>query len=100
MQHFHLHKTDFAIANGGHPTAFDASNLDAIVTLDLSSISSKSVAADKASVERGTDICRLDMYQLLDSKEFTVAEARAGTVGAGGFLFAGGILISAPKYGW
>lgn len=66
MQHLHHHSIDFAIANGGHSTVLGASNLDAVVTLDLSSISSISVAADKASVELGTGIRRLDMYQRLD----------------------------------
>lgn len=100
MQHLYQQNIDFAIVNGGHSTVLGASNLDTGITLDLSSISSISVAADNASIEIGTGTRWQDLYQLLDPKRLTVAGARAGTVGAGGFLLGGGISISAPRYGW
>lgn len=100
VHYMHQHGTDFAINNGGHSTVLSASNLDTGITLDLSYIASISVAADNTSVKIGTGAHWHDVYRLLDPKGLTVAGARAGSVGAGGFLLGGGISISAPQYGW
>jgi hypothetical protein len=100
MHYLHQHRINFAVTNGGHSTVLGASNLDTGVTLDLSSITSISVGADNASLEVGTATLWHDVYRLLDPKGLTVAGARAGSVGAGGFLLGGGISISAPQYGW
>ena len=100
VQYLYQHNVDFVVANGGHSTVPGASNLDGGITLDLSSISSISVAADNGSVRIGTGTRWRNVYRSLDPIGLTVAGARAGSVGAGGFLLGGGISISAPRHGW
>lgn len=75
IQYLYHHNIDIAIANGGHSTVSGASNLDAGITLDLSSISSISLAADNFSVKIGPGTGWIDVYHLLDLKELTVAGA-------------------------
>ena len=100
VQYLYHHNIDFVVANGGHSIVPGASNLDGGITLDLSSISSISVTTDNASISIGTGARWRDVYQLLDPIGLTVSGARAGSVGAGGFLLGGGISISAPRHGW
>jgi hypothetical protein len=100
VQYLYQHNVDIVVANGGHSTVPGASNLDGGITLDLSALASISVAADNASVRIGTGTRWRDVYRSLDPIGLTVAGARAGSVGAGGFLLGGGISISAPRHGW
>lgn len=100
LRYLHDHAIDFAIANGGHSTVLGASNLDTGITLDLSHLASISAAEDEGSVTIGTGARWSDVYNRLDPLGTTVAGARAGSVGTGGFLLGGGISILAPMKGW
>ncbi len=79
----------FAISSGGHATAFGASNLNDGITLDLSRLNTVSLAPDRSYVDIGTGARWLDVYQMLDPVNLTVAGGRAGSVGVGGYLLGG-----------
>ena len=100
MAYLHKHDVGFAIVSGGHGTATGASNVDAGVTIDLSALSAVSVASDKSLVSIGSGARWEDVYKFLDPTGITIAGARAGTVGAGGFLLGGGVSTLATKHGW
>ncbi|EXJ69781.1 uncharacterized protein A1O5_06852 [Cladophialophora psammophila CBS 110553] len=84
----------FAITSGGHSTAHGASNLNDGITLDLSALSSVSVAHDYSYVEVGTGARWLDIYQILDPLGLAVSGGRAASVGIGGYLLGG---LSPPE---
>ncbi|KIW92802.1 uncharacterized protein Z519_06651 [Cladophialophora bantiana CBS 173.52] len=90
----------FAITSGGHSTAHGASNLNDGITLDLSGLSSVSVAPDYLYVEVGPRTRWLDIYQILDPLGQTVSGGRASSVGVGGYLLGGGISMLSGRYGW
>lgn len=100
VQYLSQHEIDVAITSGGHSTVVGATNLHAGVTLDLSALSAISLAEEQSTVTFGPGTRWLDIYQRLDPLGMTVAGARAGSVGAGGFLLGGGISILAASRGW
>lgn len=100
MQVLHQAETDFTIANGKHMTALGASNGNDLVVLDLSELTSIEVDIRNTTVELGTGAMWSDVYEVLDPESITVAGARAGSVGVGGFLLGGGISTLASEYGW
>lgn len=100
IQYLSEHDIDIAIVSGGHSTTVGATNLDSGVTLDLSALSSIIISSDRFSVTFGPGTRWLQVYEHLDPHGLTVAGARAGSVGAAGFLLGGGISILAPNWGW
>ena len=94
------HDVNFAIVSGGHSVLVGASNIQSGVTLDLSRLSRIVVSHDLVSTEVGAGARWYDVYKTLELKNKTMAGARIGSVGAGGFLLGGGISAVVARYGW
>jgi hypothetical protein len=100
MKYMNGADVDFSIVSGGHGTAEHASNFEHGMTVDLSNINSVTLSDDGSEVRIGTGAHWNKVYHILDIHNLTVAGARAGSVGVGGFLLGGGISHLATSHGW
>jgi hypothetical protein len=83
--------TAFAIRSGGHATNSGFSNIDAGVTLDLTSLNHVDIIQDGEHVTAsvGTGASWADVYEVLDAHGRSLNGGRASGVGIGGFLSGG-----------
>ena len=86
----HTSTPEFAFRCGGHSFFAGAANIDGGVTIDLRSLNSFELSADRktASVGGGS-IWSENVYPNLDPHNLTVAGGRIAGVGVGGFLTGG-----------
>ena len=90
-----------AVESGGHSSVVGASNINGTgVTLDLSRLASIELCPGRSTVKVGVGARWLDVYTTLEQYGLTVAGARAGTVGVGGFILGGGLSWFASSHGW
>jgi len=90
----------FAIKGQGHAPAQGFANIQSGVTLDLTSLTDVYLSHDLSSTSVGIGSNWSAVYEVLDPYNVTVAGARNGAVGVGGFLLGGGISFYAPREGW
>ncbi|MCJ1313532.1 hypothetical protein MMC25_007211 [Agyrium rufum] len=94
-------RVPFAIKSGGHSFRHGASNInESGIAIDMSLINQIIVSQDERSVTVGVGAKWQDVYRLLEKRDLTVAGARAGGVGVGGFLLGGGVSWYANEIGW
>lgn len=79
----------FAIRSGGHTPWAGANNINAGVTIDMSSINQVTVSADKSYTSVGPGNRWVDVYMKLDALELAVPGGRVSTVGVGGLVTGG-----------
>lgn len=87
----------FAIRSGGHTPWAGASNINAGITIDMSSINQVTVSADKSYTSVGPGNRWVDVYMKLDALGLAVPGGRVSTVGVGG-LVTGGEYILYTRY--
>lgn len=90
----------FAIKGQTHAPAAGFANINAGVTIDMTSLNSITVNADHTVASIGGGASWLDVYTYLDSLGLAVAGGRNGAVGVGGLTLGGGISYFAPQVGW
>jgi len=90
----------FAVRSGGHMFFEGAANSQNGVTIDMRSINSLSLSADKSVASIGGGTAFSDLYPELDSNNVTILGARVPGVAAGGFLTGGGLNFLGRKHGW
>ncbi len=79
----------FAIRSGGHTPWAGASNINAGVTIDMSSINQVTVSADQSYTSVGPGNRWVDVYLKLDALGLAVPGGRVSTVGVGGLVTGG-----------
>ncbi|KAK5119741.1 hypothetical protein LTR85_007317 [Meristemomyces frigidus] len=90
----------FAVASGGHSSAIGASNIEAGVTIDLSSLSGVELTEDNRAVWLGVGARWADVYAALEPSGLAVSGGRVADVGVGGYVLGGGFSWFANQYGW
>ncbi|KAJ8122588.1 hypothetical protein ONZ43_g1256 [Nemania bipapillata] len=90
----------FAVRSGGHTMWAGASNIAGGVVLDLRSLNTITLSADKATVSVGAGSTWDAVYAQLDPQGLSVNGGRAAGVGVGGLTLGGGISYFSPRYGW
>ncbi|KIY00016.1 uncharacterized protein Z520_04654 [Fonsecaea multimorphosa CBS 102226] len=90
----------FAIRGQTHAPAAGFANIDGGVTLDMTSLASVSLNADRSVVSVGAGSSWLSVYSYLDPFNLTVAGGRNGAVGVGGLTLGGGISHFTARVGW
>ncbi|MCJ1476431.1 hypothetical protein MMC13_005097 [Lambiella insularis] len=95
-----LEDCKFAIKGQGHAPAAGFANVSAGVTIDMTSLKTVSVSADRTVASVGADASWLDLYVYLDALGLSVAGGRNGAVGDGGLTLGGGISYFSPRVGW
>jgi FAD/FMN-containing dehydrogenase len=90
----------FAIKGQTHAPAAGFANINAGVTIDMTSLNSIAVNSDRTVASIGGGASWLDVYTYLDPLSLTVAGGRNGAVGVGGLTLGGGISYFAPRVGW
>ena len=84
----------FTVKSGGHSSVTNASNVAGPgITVDLLRLKDISVAKDRRSVEVASGARWRDVYKVLDEKRLSVTGARAGSVGVGGYLLGGNVIL-------
>lgn len=78
-----------AVRSGGHGVVVGASNDNYGVAIDLSSLNTITLSADKKVVSLGAGVRWQDVYAALDPYNLTVSGARVAGLGVGGFLTGG-----------
>ncbi|KAL4746124.1 hypothetical protein BDW72DRAFT_210713 [Aspergillus terricola var. indicus] len=92
--------SQFAIRSGGHTLFSGAANINAGVTLDLRSLSSLSISADRKTASVGGGALFNDLYPELESQNLTVMGGRAPGIGVGGFTTGGGLSYLSRERGF
>lgn len=100
VRHFTAHNITFAIASGGHSSVIGASNINAGVAVDLSSLSSIELLEGKRAVWLGVGAHWVDVYTALEAHGLVVSGGRVANVGVGGYVLGGGFSWLANEYGW
>ena len=90
----------FAIKSQSHAPAAGFANINAGVTIDMTSLKSVTVNNDNTVASIGSGASWLDVYLYLDALGLSVAGGRNGAVGVGGLTLGGGISYFAPRVGW
>ncbi|MCJ1396412.1 hypothetical protein MMC18_009302 [Xylographa bjoerkii] len=90
----------FAIKGQSHAPAAGFANINAGVTIDVTSLKSVTVNNDNTVASVGAGASWLDVYLYLDALGLSVAGGRNGAVGVGGLTLGGGISYFAPRVGW
>lgn len=71
----------FAVRSGGHTSWAGASNIQSGVVIDLGSVKTIELAANKATVSVGVGAIWGDVYKALEPHGLSVNGGRASTVG-------------------
>ena len=79
----------FAIRSGGHTPYSGAANIDGGITIDMQSLSSIVLNADKTVASIGPGARWAQVYSQLDPMELAVTGGRVAPVGVGGFITGG-----------
>ena len=90
----------FAIKGQTHAPAAGFANINAGVTIDMTSLNSITVNNNHTVASIGGGASWLDVYTYLDHHGLSVAGGRNGAVGVGGLTLGGGISYFAPRVGW
>ncbi|KFY69248.1 hypothetical protein V498_10504 [Pseudogymnoascus sp. VKM F-4517 (FW-2822)] len=93
-------KCQFAVRGAGHAPFTGANNIDGGLTIDLTSLDSITLTADKTELRAGGGAHWSQVYNYLESYDLTVIGGRASTVGVGGLTLGGGISFFSARYGW
>ncbi|KAF2649454.1 FAD-binding domain-containing protein [Lophiostoma macrostomum CBS 122681] len=93
-------KCTFAIKSHGHAPAAGFANINDGVTIDLTSLKTVSLSADKSVAHVDPGLSWFEVYSYLDKFNVTVAGGRNGAVGVGGLTLGGGISYIGPRVGW
>lgn len=83
----------FAVRSGGHSVLRGASIADGGITLSLKRIDHVEVSDDRQTVSLGSGGQWTGVYRSLEEKGLAVVGGRAGTVGVGGLLLGGKMLL-------
>jgi FAD/FMN-containing dehydrogenase len=95
------YKCTFAVRGGGHtPHKDSGANTDNGVTIDLRSMKTVTVSADKSTVAVKGGARWIDVYSLLDTLGLAVSGGRVSPVGVGGLVTGGGISFFTARYGF
>jgi FAD/FMN-containing dehydrogenase len=97
---FRVTQCDFAVKSGGHAMFAGASNIANGVTIDLSSLTTLTVSADKTQTSIGTGLRWIDVYTQLDPMGLSVIGGRVSAIGSGGLTLGGGISFFSARFGW
>ncbi|RYP58942.1 hypothetical protein DL769_008747 [Monosporascus sp. CRB-8-3] len=90
----------FAVRSGGHTSWAGASNIAGGVVIDLRTLGTVELSADKSTVLVGAGATWDAVYAKLDPLGLSVNGGRAAGVGVGGLTLGGGISYFSPRYGW
>ncbi|RYP31090.1 hypothetical protein DL767_005934 [Monosporascus sp. MG133] len=90
----------FAVRSGGHTSWAGASNIAGGVVIDLRTLSTVELSADKSTILVGAGATWDAVYAKLDPLGLSVNGGRAAGVGVGGLTLGGGISYFSPRYGW
>lgn len=91
----------FAVRSGGHTMNAGSANIQAGVTIDLSSLNSVTVSGTGDNVVSiGAGAAWSDVYTTLEPLGLAVAGGRTAGVGVGGLSLGGGLSWFSPRYGW
>jgi hypothetical protein len=97
-----LIKTDttFAVQSGGHSYNLGASNTENGVTIDLSRLSSITLADNNTAAWVGPGARWRDVYAALEPNGLTMPGGRVADVGVGGYVLGGGFSWFSANKGW
>ncbi|MCJ1405484.1 hypothetical protein MMC11_008712 [Xylographa trunciseda] len=90
----------FAIKGQSHAPAAGFANINAGVTIDMTSLKSVTVNHERTVAGVGAGASWSDVYLYLDALSLSVAGGRNGAVGVGGLTLGGGISYFSPRVGW
>lgn len=93
-------ETTFAVVSGGHSYNVGASNTDDGVTIDLSRLSSITLADNNTAAWVGPGARWRDVYAALDANNLTMPGGRVADVGVGGYVLGGGFSWFSANKGW
>lgn len=90
---------DLAVRAGGHTWFSDANSAPGGITIDLRSLNSIKLSADKFTVSVGSGATWDAVYSQLEREGLSVAGGRVAGVGVGGLALGGGISYFGPREG-
>jgi FAD/FMN-containing dehydrogenase len=90
----------FAVRAGGHMNWAGSNNITGGVTIDLGFLNSTQYDANTQTARLGPGARWKDVYVELEKHGRTVAGAREGECGVGGFLLGGGNTFHTPSHGF
>ncbi|KAL4769847.1 FAD-binding domain-containing protein [Aspergillus nidulans var. acristatus] len=90
----------FAIRSRGHTLFSGAANINAGVIIDLRSLSSLSISADRKTASVGGGALFSDLYPELETQNLTVMGGRVPGIGVGGFTTGGGLSYLSRERGF
>lgn len=89
----------FAVRGAGHAPFVGANNIDGGLTIDLTSLDSVTLTADKKEVQVGGGAHWTQVYNYLTPYNLTAIGGRDSSVGVGGLTLGGGISFFSARYG-
>ncbi|OBT43624.1 hypothetical protein VE00_05233 [Pseudogymnoascus sp. WSF 3629] len=90
---------EFAVRGAGHAPFVGANNIDGGLTIDLTSLDSVTLTADKTELQVGGGAHWSQVYNYLEPYNLTVIGGRDSSVGVGGLTLGGGISFFSARYG-
>ncbi|PYI00699.1 FAD-binding domain-containing protein [Aspergillus sclerotiicarbonarius CBS 121057] len=93
-------RPQFAIRGGGHTLFTGAANINGSVTVDMRSMNSLTLSADRKTASVGAGTVFSDLYPKLTPYNLTVMGGRIPGIGAGGFTTGGGLNFLAREHGF
>lgn len=90
----------FSVKSGGHNANPGANSINGGVSIDLSSLNSTSLSADRSFVSLGSGVSWGEAYDAFNNSNIGFTGGICEDVGVGGVSLGGGQSLFAPKKGW